>query len=493
MTTPENHSPNGAGQHSGQNSAQRPQYPSALEQNVANRKADAKNPYAAPLVSPDESQLGAEVATADPADRDNKSAVLAKDFRSMAKISVCFILIAAGLGLAGFLLRFIWVGLLPVILAILVSTVLYPVSAWLRSKGFPRTLAAVTTLLGLVVIFGGIFAAMAPMVTAQSKVLINEAEAGIMQLTKMVNDSPLDIEVDQLQSVFQDIVSFAKGQASTIATGVLSGVSMASSIAVATVIMLFITFFIIKDGDRFLPWLRKYTGNSAAWHITELTSRMWKTLSGFIQAQAVVALVDAVFIGLGLWALQVPLALVIAVITFFAGFIPIIGAVTAGALAVIIALVSNGLTNALLALALIIIVQQVESNVLQPILQSRAMGLHAAIVLLSITVGSTLAGIVGAFLAVPVAATIAVVLRYHAEMAALRAGEVSPDDIEVVTGSKAVSKNGKEDKDDRGADADNTDPENQRTDESGDSTNTPREESPREKVKQLFMAMSPLT
>ena len=484
MTTPENHSPNGAGQHSGQNSAPRPQYPSALEQNVANRKADAKNPYAAPLVSPDESQLGAEVATADPADRDNKSAVLAKDFRSMAKISVCFILIAAGLGLAGFLLRFIWVGLLPVILAILVSTVLYPVSAWLRSKGFPRTLAAVTTLLGLVVIFGGIFAAMAPMVTAQSKVLINEAEAGIMQLTKMVNDSPLDIEVDQLQSVFQDIVSFAKGQASTIATGVLSGVSMASSIAVATVIMLFITFFIIKDGDRFLPWLRKYTGNSAAWHITELTSRMWKTLSGFIQAQAVVALVDAVFIGLGLWALQVPLALVIAVITFFAGFIPIIGAVTAGALAVIIALVSNGLTNALLALALIIIVQQVESNVLQPILQSRAMGLHAAIVLLSITVGSTLAGIVGAFLAVPVAATIAVVLRYHAEMAALRAGEVSPDDIEVVTGSKYTSKDDE--------DENNKDPETERTDEGSDSS-SPREESPRDKVKQLFAAMSPLT
>lgn len=485
MTTPENHSPHGAGQHSGQNSAQRPQYPSALEQNVANRKADAKNPYAAPLVSPDESQLGAEVATADPADRDNKSAVLAKDFRSMAKISVCFILIAAGLGLAGFLLRFIWVGLLPVILAILVSTVLYPVTAWLRSKGFPRTLAAVTTLLGLVVIFGGIFAAMAPMVTAQSKVLINEAEAGIMQLTKMVNDSPLDIEVDQLQSVFQDIVSFAKGQASTIATGVLSGVSMASSIAVATVIMLFITFFILKDGDRFLPWLRKYTGNSAAWHITELTSRMWKTLSGFIQAQAVVALVDAVFIGLGLWALQVPLALVIAVITFFAGFIPIIGAVTAGALAVIIALVSNGLTNALLALALIIIVQQVESNVLQPILQSKAMGLHAAIVLLSITVGSTLAGIVGAFLAVPVAATIAVVLRYHAEMAALRAGEVSPDDIEVITGAKSASK------DDKDEDADNTAPATERTDEGGDSS-SPREESPRDKVKQLFAAMSPL-
>ena len=282
----------------------------------------------------------------------------------------------------------------------------------------------------------------------------------------MVEKSPIDIQSDQLQSVLQDVVKFAKGQASTIATGVISGFSMASSIVVAALIMLFVTFFIIKDGDKFLPWLRKYTGNSTGWHVTELGARIWKTLSGFIQAQAAVAMVDAVLIGLGLWALQVPLALVIAVVTFFASFIPIIGAVTAGALAVIIALVSNGLTNALLALALIIIVQQVEGNLLQPLLQSKAMGLHAAVVLLSVTVGSTLAGIVGAFLAVPVAATIAVVVRYHAEMAALRSGEVDPSDIDIITGSK-------------------DDPE-----DFSDVTYE-HDETPRDKVEQLYQSMSP--
>ena len=106
---------------------------------------------------------------------------------------------------------------------------------------------------------------------------------------------------------------------------------------------------------------------------------------------------------------------------------------TAGALAVIIALVSDGLTKALLALALIIIVQQVEGNVLQPMLQSKAMGLHAAMVLLSVTVGSALAGIIGAFLAVPVAATVAVVFRYHQEMASLRAGEIEAKNIKIST------------------------------------------------------------
>lgn len=146
-----------------------------------------------------------------------------------------------------------------------------------------------------------------------------------------------------------------------------------------------------------------------------------------------VSLVDAIFIGLGLWILNVPLAFVLATITFFAGFIPIVGAITAGTLAVVIALVSNGLTNALLVFGLIILVQQLESNVLQPVLQSRSMGLHAAVVLLSITLGSALAGIIGTFLAVPIAATVAVVLRYHSEMVGLRAGDLTIDDIEIAS------------------------------------------------------------
>ncbi|MDO5032765.1 AI-2E family transporter [Corynebacterium sp.] len=380
--------------------------------------------------SPEETELHVS-------ETDDKSRVLGRDAVTLAKVCLIFIVIVAGLALAGYILKFIWVGLLPVILALLISTVLYPVSAWLRSKKFPRALAAVTTLLGFLGIIVGVFSAMAPVVTEQSATLAKQAESGVSELLKLTDKLPFDFNFDaaQLQDVLDDIISFMKGQASNIATGVLSGVSTASSIVVAIVIMLFVSFFIIKDGDRFLPWLRKYTGYSAGWHATELFNRVWKTLSGFIQAQAAVAAVDGLLIGLGLWAMQVPLALVIGVVTFFASFIPVIGAVTAGALAVVIALVSHGLTKALLALLLVVAVQQIEGNVLQPMLQSKAMGLHAAIVLLAVTVGSTLAGIIGAFLAVPVAATIAVVFRYHQEMASLRAGEISVEDIALVTGS----------------------------------------------------------
>lgn len=364
---------------------------------------------------------------------DDKSRVLGRDAISLAKVCLVFIIVVAGVGLAGYLLKFIWVGLLPVILAILVCTVLFPVTNWLRAHKFPRALASITTLLGFLAIIGGVFAAMAPVVSSQGASLVNQAEGGLNKLVDMAKDLPFDIDAAKVQEVLDDAMTFIKGQASNIATGVISGVSMASSIAMALAIMLFVAFFILKDGDKFLPWLRTYTGYSAGWHATELLTRVWNTLSGFIQAQAAVAAVDGILIGLGLWVLQVPLALVIGVVTFFASFIPVIGAVTAGALAVIIALVSDGLTKALLALALIIIVQQVEGNVLQPMLQSKAMGLHAAMVLLSVTVGSALAGIIGAFLAVPVAATIAVVFRYHQEMASLRAGEISTDDIKIAT------------------------------------------------------------
>lgn len=153
---------------------------------------------------------------------------------------------------------------------------------------------------------------------------------------------------------------------------------------------------------------------------------MWDTLGGFIRTQALVSLIDAVFIGAGLLILGVPLAPVLAILTFIGGFIPIVGAFVAGALAVLVALVANGLTTAIIVLIIILAVQQIEGNVLQPVLQSKSMKLHAVIVLLAVAAGSSLYGIVGAFLAVPVAAVAAVVIRYIGEQIDERASDNEP-------------------------------------------------------------------
>jgi predicted PurR-regulated permease PerM len=168
----------------------------------------------------------------------------------------------------------------------------------------------------------------------------------------------------------------------------------------------------LKDGRRFIPWLRGVTGSRVGPHLAEVLTRVWNTLGGFIRTQALVSLIDAVFIGAALLIVGVPLAIPLAILTFFGGFVPIVGAFVVGAVAVLVALVSNGVTGALIILAVILVVQQLEGNVLSPWLQSQSMNLHAAVVLLAVTLGSTIFGIIGAFLAVPTVAVVAVVLRY---------------------------------------------------------------------------------
>ncbi|ALC06858.1 permease [Corynebacterium deserti GIMN1.010] len=367
----------------------------------------------------------------------DRAVILGRDGRWLAGWALRFIVlvIAGAIGLR--MLGFIWVGLLPIILALLVCTVLWPPVKWLRDHKVPAALAVLITILGFFAIIGGIFAAIAPSVSSQTREVIDQATTGVQDLMSWVQGPPFNIDVSQFEAALNDLTAMLQSQSSTIASGVFSGLSTASSVLITFFVMLVLTFFFLKDGPKFLPWMRSFTGENAGWHLTEVMTRTWNTLAGFIRAQALVSLVDAVFIGIGLLVLGVPMALALAVITFFAGFIPIVGAVSAGALAVIIALVTNGFTNALLVLVLILAVQQIEGNILSPFLQSKAMNLHAAVVLLSVTIGSTLFNIVGAFLAVPVAATLAVWIRYHSEMVALRAGEITIDDIEIATAKGA--------------------------------------------------------
>ena len=363
----------------------------------------------------------------------DRSVIWARDGKTMAAWAWRMIITIAAVALALVIVYFAWRAILPAILAILVTTLLAPVAKLLRRIKFPAALASLTTLLGSLGIVVGIFAAMGPTIRSQGTELVNEADRGLRELMKMTDRLPFELDVNQISEFSDSIVKFLRNQSGTIASSLLSGVSVASTLVITIVIMFVLTFFFLKDGAKFLPWLRQYTGHDIGWHATELLTRIWNTVGGFLRTQAAVSFVDAVFIGLGLWILNVPLAFVLATITFFAGFIPIVGAITAGTLAVAIALISNGLTNALLVLGLIILVQQLESNVLQPVLQSRSMGMHAAVVLLSITLGSALAGIVGTFLAVPIAATVSVIMRYHSEMVGLRAGDLTIDDIEIAS------------------------------------------------------------
>ncbi|MEV6325003.1 AI-2E family transporter [Nocardia sp. NPDC051787] len=333
----------------------------------------------------------------------------------LAKWAVCIVAIAAGAWVLGFLIARLWVVILPVALAVVVATVLWPPVRWLTAHGLRPALAATIGVLGFIGLLAGVIGLIVPSVVNQAPELADKASEGVNQVRKWLQGPPLRLRDEELDSAVDAIVSRLQSSSEQIATGVFSGVSTATSVLVTLFLVLVLTFFFVKDGPRFLPWLHSVSGSHSGRHLEEVLGRIWVVLGGFIRTQALVSLIDAVLIGAGLVILGVPLALVLAVITFLGGFVPMVGAFVAGALAVLVALVGNGFVTALIVLGIVIAVQQLEGNVLQPILQSRTMNLHAVIVLLAVTAGGSLYGIVGAFLAVPVVAMAAVVLRYVGE------------------------------------------------------------------------------
>lgn len=372
-------------------------------------------------------------------DHIDRSEVIADGVKEFAWWCLRLLVIAATAYACWFLLGKFWRGILPLALAILVCSVLYAPTRALRNLGFPAALASITTILATFSFFGALVALIAPSIGRQSQTLYYQAVEGVQKVQLWLQGPPFNVRDDDINKYFNDAIAWLQKQSGTIAGELFNGISLASTVLVTLGIVIVLTFFFLKDGDRFLPWVRSITGRRAGWHLTELLTRSWNTLSGFIRAQAIVSLVDAVFIGLGLLIMGVPMALALATLTFIAGFIPIVGAFVAGALAVLIAFVSLGTTKALMVLLLVIGVQQLEGNILSPMLQSRAMNLHPVVVLLSVTIGSSLFGIIGAFLAVPTAALIAVLFRYLSDMVALRSGEKTADQIEFATAAGSLT------------------------------------------------------
>jgi predicted PurR-regulated permease PerM len=372
---------------------------------------------------------GAE-ETAAPAPTEGRGPKLQRAFRTVAIASAQLLLIAAALYLVFWVLGKLWSILLPVVLGLLITTVLWPATRFLRRHNWPPALAASVVLLTFLAAFGGIIAAIAPSVADQVTKLADAATAALQDVQDWLQGPPFNLGEDQIGNAVDSAINSIQGNAQDIAGYALTGVSAVGNGLLNLVLALILVFFFLKDGPRWVPWLAAQTGYKAARHVAALNYKIWATLSEFIRQQALVGFIDAFFIGIGLWILGVPLVIPLAVLTFFGGFVPIIGAFVAGAFAVLVALVSNGVTTALIVLAIVVAVQQIEGNVLQPIIQGRGFNLHAAVVILAVTAGSALYGIIGAFLSVPVAAIIAVVYRYARDQLDERSPEIAPDGTE---------------------------------------------------------------
>jgi predicted PurR-regulated permease PerM len=335
--------------------------------------------------------------------------------RISARVSLQVLLVLVATAVVVWLLGWMWPVIWPLVIALLVTTLTWPMARFLRRRGWHPALAASTVMVLFLAVAAGIVALIAVPVASQADDLTAGVVDGIEQLRKWAAGPPLNIGDDQLSSALDAAVARIQGSVGSIITATVTGVGAVANGVITAVLALFLMFYFLKDGPRLLPWLARQLPGRLASDVPAVAERCWDTLGSFVRSQAFVGLLDAVFIGLGLWIVGVPLVLPLAVLTFVAAFVPIVGALFAGFVAVLIALVSNGPTDALIVLVIIIVVQQLEGNVFQPMLQSRSLGLHAAVVLLAVTLGGSLAGITGSLLAVPVAAMLAVVWNYLRE------------------------------------------------------------------------------
>ncbi|WP_367649015.1 AI-2E family transporter [Aeromicrobium stalagmiti] len=342
----------------------------------------------------------------------DRGVVIDEAFGNMQRWGLRIIVISAAAFVIGWSIGHVWMVLFPVSMALLVATVLAPPVTFLRSRSWPSGLAAAFVVVTFIAALVGVITILTPQVAGQAGPIAAQASSGLQKVRDWVTGEPLNLSDGQITRAIEALQDKLQSSASAISSGIFSTISTATSIIVNLVLVLMLTFFFVKDGHKFLPWINTLGGQRTGAHLTEVLGRVWDTLGGFIRTQTLVALIDAIIIGVGLWILGSPLAVPLAVITFFGGYIPIIGAFVSGAVAVLVTLVTNDYKDALIALVIVIAVQQLEGNVLSPMLQGKNMNLHPAVVLLSVTAGGSLFGITGAFLAVPVAASVAEIFRY---------------------------------------------------------------------------------
>jgi predicted PurR-regulated permease PerM len=313
------------------------------------------------------------------------------------------LVVLAGVAVLVWLLLRLRIVLVPLLLALMVSTILYPVVRWERAHGAPRGLAALGGLvLGLAAI-GGVLALVIPAFAHQAGDMKDAVTAAVDDIERWLRTGPLGLSEQQVEDLRGGHDDRFGG---LVKTGVSTGVPIVVQVVSQALLTVFFTFFVLKDGDRIWAWILHRAGPTRRASVDAMGREAMDALAGYVRGTALVATVDAVFIGLGFWFLGVPLVLPIALLTFFTAFIPIVGSVVAGAVGVLIALADGGVTKAAIALGIVLLVQQIEGNVIQPVAVGRQVRLHPIVTIAAVAVGGTLGGIVGAALAVPIVAIV---------------------------------------------------------------------------------------
>lgn len=343
--------------------------------------------------------------------------------RVAAEVGWRLLVLAATLWVLARVITTIELVVLSFIAATLITALLQPSVGWLRRRGLPRGPATALTFIGGFVIMGLVGWFVVWQVQDNIDSVSSRIQEGITELKGWLLSSPFHVTESQINSIATNLQDAIGANTEAITSAGLEGVTVIVEVFTGILLAMFTTLFLLYDGRRIWEWLLKLVPSAAREGVAGAGPRAWRTLTAYVRGTVLVALIDAVFIGIGLYFLNVPLAVPLAVFIFLFAFIPLIGAVVSGALACVVALVTQGVFTGLMVLAVVLAVQQIEGHVLQPFILGRAVRVHPLAVILSVAAGGLIAGIGGAVVAVPLVAvtnTAVGYLRAYSREQALR-------------------------------------------------------------------------
>jgi predicted PurR-regulated permease PerM len=292
----------------------------------------------------------------------------------------------------------------PVLLALMLSALLIPIVDWLDRRGAPRGGAVALVMLSGFAILGGILTFVVSQFIVGVPDLVNEVTRSIDTAKKWLIEGPLHLSRQQIDQAGNSAIQALQHNQEKLTSGALSTATAITEIVTAALLMMFTLIFFLYGGRNIWHYVTTMFPADHRDRVRAAGGAGFRALTGYIRATFLVALVDAVGIGTGLVVMAVPLALPLASLVFLGAFIPLVGAVLSGFLAVIVALLAKGFVYALITLGLLVAVNQLEAHVLQPLVMGRAVSIHPLAVVIAISTGGVLAGIVGALLSVPTVA-----------------------------------------------------------------------------------------
>ena len=332
--------------------------------------------------------------------------------RQLAAWSWRLLVVLTAAGLVLYLLILLKIIVVPVIVALFLATLLVPLVRWLEGRGWPHLTAVLAVFAGAVLLLAAIVAGFIPLIGNELGTLQQRADEGVREVQEFIASRPFGLSEEDLNRYLEQARQRITENSTGLTRGAVEGVTLIGELLTGLILCLFLTFFFVKDSERFTRWILDFAGRHREYHLREIGTRSATAVSGYLRGQATVGLVDAVFIGIGLAIIGVPLVVPLSFLTFVAAFLPLVGAFLAGAVAALVALVTKGFTAALLVVGLTVLVQQLEGHLLAPLVLGRAVALHPVVIILALAAGAILGGIIGAFLAVPIAAVVTAVGTY---------------------------------------------------------------------------------